>query len=113
MCGVDPNLSYYKIQYASMCLLHNPGCLFIATNADSRGHFTPNQEWAGAGATVGAIRGVGYCSTHALSSTAPASFENTNRSVVLAVDDALECTIKQRLTAASCCLTDVAACSCD
>eukprot|EP00878_Enallax_costatus_P003473 GHUV01003686.1.p1 GENE.GHUV01003686.1~~GHUV01003686.1.p1 ORF type:complete len:326 (+),score=73.40 GHUV01003686.1:386-1363(+) len=58
VCGVDPGLSYYKIQYASMCLLQNPGCVFIATNADSRGHFTPNQEWAGAGATVGAIKAV-------------------------------------------------------
>lgn len=46
-----------QIQYASLCLLNNPGCLFIATNADARGHFTPNQEWAGAGATVGAIKG--------------------------------------------------------
>jgi hypothetical protein len=46
-----------QIQYASLCLLNNPGCLFIATNADARGHFTPNQEWAGAGATVGAIQG--------------------------------------------------------
>uniref|UniRef100_A0A383VYD3 Phosphoglycolate phosphatase n=2 Tax=Tetradesmus obliquus TaxID=3088 RepID=A0A383VYD3_TETOB len=58
VCGVDPNLSYYKVQYASMCLLLNPGCLFIATNTDARGHFTPNLEWAGAGATVGAIKGV-------------------------------------------------------
>jgi hypothetical protein len=57
VCGVDPNLSYYKVQYASMCLLLNPGCLFIATNTDARGHFTPNLEWAGAGATVGAIKG--------------------------------------------------------
>jgi hypothetical protein len=46
-----------QIQYASLCLLNNPGCLFIATNADARGHFTANQEWAGAGATVGAIKG--------------------------------------------------------
>lgn len=58
VCGVDPGLCYYKIQYASLCLLNNPGCLFIATNADARGHFTPNQEWAGAGATVGAIKAV-------------------------------------------------------
>lgn len=54
-------LSYYKVQYASMCLLLNPGCLFIATNTDSRGHFTPNLEWAGAGATVGAIKGERTC----------------------------------------------------
>jgi hypothetical protein len=46
-----------QIQYASLCILNNPGCLFIATNADARGHFTPHQEWAGAGATVGAIKG--------------------------------------------------------
>lgn len=58
VCGVDPGLTYYKVQYASLCLLNNPGCLFIATNADARGHFTPNQEWAGAGATVGAIKAV-------------------------------------------------------
>lgn len=58
VCGVDPGLTYYKVQYASMCLLQNPGCLFIATNTDARGHFTPNLEWAGAGATVGAIKGV-------------------------------------------------------
>lgn len=57
VCGVDPGLNYYKINYAGLCLLQNPGCLFIATNADARGHFTPNQEWAGAGATVGAIQG--------------------------------------------------------
>jgi ribonucleotide monophosphatase NagD (HAD superfamily) len=49
--------SCLQIQYASLCLLNNPGCLFIATNADARGHFTANQEWAGAGATVGAIKG--------------------------------------------------------
>lgn len=44
-------------KYASLCLLQNPGCLFIATNADARGHFSPNQMSPGAGATVGAIKG--------------------------------------------------------
>lgn len=58
LCVVlTPTCQYYKVQYASMCLLLNPGCLFIATNTDARGHFTPNLEWAGAGATVGAIKG--------------------------------------------------------
>jgi phosphoglycolate phosphatase len=61
VCGVDPNLSYFKVQYACMCLLLNPGCLFVATNTDARGHFTPNLEWAGAGATVGAIKGESRC----------------------------------------------------
>ncbi|KAF8065853.1 PGLP2 [Scenedesmus sp. PABB004] len=58
VCGVDPGLNYYKVQYASLCILNNPGCLFIATNSDARGHFTPRTEWAGAGATVGAIKAV-------------------------------------------------------
>lgn len=50
-------LSYYKIHYAAQCLLQNPDCLFIATNTDSRGHFSPDMEWPGAGATAGAIQG--------------------------------------------------------
>jgi hypothetical protein len=29
VCGVDPNLSYFKVQHASMCLLLNPGCLLL------------------------------------------------------------------------------------
>eukprot|EP00798_Chlamydomonas_sp_ICE-L_P028985 gene28985-32174_t len=50
--GLDRNISYFKIQYALTCLLENPGCLFIATNTDSRGNFSTKQEWAGAGAMV-------------------------------------------------------------
>lgn len=60
-CWLLTVLAASQIQYASLCLLNNPGCLFIATNADARGHFTPNQEWAGAGATVGAIKGLRVC----------------------------------------------------
>lgn len=55
--GVDYHLSYYKVHYASLCLLQNPNCLFIATNTDSRGNFSQNQEWPGAGSAVGAIKG--------------------------------------------------------
>ena len=44
VCGVDPGLSYYKVAYAALCLQHNPGCLFIATNLDARGHFIAKQE---------------------------------------------------------------------
>lgn len=29
MCGVDPGLCYYKIAYASLCLLNNPGGLGV------------------------------------------------------------------------------------
>ena len=58
VCGVDPGLSYYKIAYASVALLADPDCLFVATNTDSRGHFHHAQEWPGAGATVGAVRAV-------------------------------------------------------
>lgn len=56
--GVDPALSYWKIHYAAQCLLQNPSCLFVACNEDSRGHFTPTQEWPGAGASVAAVAAV-------------------------------------------------------
>lgn len=55
--GFDRNINYYKIQYATLCIAENPGCLFIATNTDARTHLTDAQEWAGNGAMVGAIKG--------------------------------------------------------
>ena len=55
--GFDRHLSYYKIQYATLCISENPGCHFIATNTDARTHLTDAQEWAGNGAMVGAIKG--------------------------------------------------------
>eukprot|EP00252_Welwitschia_mirabilis_P024316 TRINITY_DN7173_c0_g1_i1.p1 TRINITY_DN7173_c0_g1~~TRINITY_DN7173_c0_g1_i1.p1 ORF type:complete len:299 (-),score=45.48 TRINITY_DN7173_c0_g1_i1:87-983(-) len=55
--GFDPYINYYKIQYATLCINENAGCLFIATNCDSVGHFTDAQEWAGGGSMVGAIKG--------------------------------------------------------
>jgi phosphoglycolate/pyridoxal phosphate phosphatase family enzyme len=55
--GFDPKINYYKLQYAQLCLNESSECLFVATNEDAVGHFTPQQEWAGAGAMVGAIKG--------------------------------------------------------
>ncbi|KAK8629887.1 hypothetical protein V6N13_078706 [Hibiscus sabdariffa] len=55
--GLDPDINYYKLQYGTLCIRENPGCLFIATNRDSVGHMTDLQEWPGAGCMVGAICG--------------------------------------------------------
>lgn len=55
--GFDANINYYKIQYAQLCINENPGCEFIATNLDAVTHLTEEQEWAGNGAMVGAIKG--------------------------------------------------------
>eukprot|EP00798_Chlamydomonas_sp_ICE-L_P008759 gene8758-33623_t len=55
--GFDRNINYYKMQYATLCIRENPGCLFIATNRDGVTHLTDAQEWAGNGAMVGAIVG--------------------------------------------------------
>lgn len=55
--GFDSAISYYKIQYAQLCLQDNPDCRFIATNLDAVAHLTDAQEWAGNGAMVGAIKG--------------------------------------------------------
>ncbi|KAL2341425.1 hypothetical protein Fmac_009365 [Flemingia macrophylla] len=55
--GIDPNINYYKLQYGTLCIRENPGCLFIATNRDAVGHMTASQEWPGAGCMVAAICG--------------------------------------------------------
>lgn len=55
--GFDSAINYYKIQYAQLCINENPGCKFIATNLDVVTHLTDEQEWAGNGAMVGAIKG--------------------------------------------------------
>lgn len=56
--GFDRHINYHKIQYATLCIRENPGCLFLATNLDAVTHLTDAQEWAGNGSMVGAIRGV-------------------------------------------------------
>jgi phosphoglycolate phosphatase len=48
--GFDSQISYYKIQYAQLCINTNPGCRFLATNLDRTAHRTPDQEWAAGGA---------------------------------------------------------------
>ncbi|XP_020684685.1 phosphoglycolate phosphatase 2-like [Dendrobium catenatum] len=57
--GLDKNINYYKLLYATLCIrqiiVSEPGCLFIATNRDTVGHFTGVQEWLGAGCMVAAI----------------------------------------------------------
>lgn len=55
--GFDRNINYHKIQYATLCIRENPGCEFIATNCDAVTHLTAEQEWAGNGSMVGAIKG--------------------------------------------------------
>ncbi|EXB64607.1 hypothetical protein L484_017939 [Morus notabilis] len=55
--GLDPHINYYKLQYGTLCIRENPGCLFIATNRDAVGHMTNLQEWPGAGCMVAAICG--------------------------------------------------------
>ncbi|KAH8486123.1 hypothetical protein H0E87_027555 [Populus deltoides] len=55
--GIDPRINYYKLQYGTLCIRENPGCLFIATNRDAVGHMTDLQEWPGAGSMVAAMCG--------------------------------------------------------
>ncbi|KAK1552931.1 hypothetical protein Q3G72_025891 [Acer saccharum] len=55
--GLDPDINYYKLQFGTLCIRENPGCLFIATNRDAVGHMTDLQEWPGAGCMVGAMCG--------------------------------------------------------
>ncbi|KAJ9669903.1 hypothetical protein PVL29_026461 [Vitis rotundifolia] len=55
--GFDRYFNYYKIQYGTLCIRENPGCLFIATNRDAVTHLTDAQEWAGGGSMVGALAG--------------------------------------------------------
>ncbi|PNX71128.1 phosphoglycolate phosphatase-like protein, partial [Trifolium pratense] len=44
--GFDRYFNYYKVQYGTLCIRENPGCLFIATNRDAVTHLTDAQEWA-------------------------------------------------------------------
>lgn len=55
--GLDQYINYYKLQYGTLCIRENPGCLFIAANRDAVGHMTDLQEWPGAGCMVAAICG--------------------------------------------------------
>ncbi len=59
MVGFDRDINYYKIQYATLCIRENPGCMFIATNRDAVTHLTDAQEWAGA--WLGGVGRGGVC----------------------------------------------------
>ncbi|XP_074298842.1 phosphoglycolate phosphatase 2-like [Silene latifolia] len=52
VAGLDQYISLYKLQYATLCIRENPGCLFIATNRDAVGNMTSLQEWPGAGCMI-------------------------------------------------------------
>ena len=67
--GFDPFINYFKIQYAQLCINNNENCRFIATNTDCVGHVTDAQEWAEAGAMVGAVSAAVGWGTQTLSST--------------------------------------------
>jgi phosphoglycolate phosphatase len=45
--GFDRYINYYKLQYATLCIRENPGCLFIATNRDAVTHLTDAQVGVG------------------------------------------------------------------
>ncbi|MCL7046819.1 hypothetical protein MKW94_021375 [Papaver nudicaule] len=55
--GDDQYINYYKLQYATLCIRENPGCLFIATNRDAVYTMFDSQEWPGAGCMVSAVCG--------------------------------------------------------
>lgn len=65
--GYDRFINYYKMQYATLCIRENRGCLFIATNMDAVAHLTDVQEFPGAGAMVGAIKGEVWVENHSSS----------------------------------------------
>ncbi|GFR42429.1 hypothetical protein Agub_g3334 [Astrephomene gubernaculifera] len=70
--GLDRFINYYKLQYATQCLLSNDSCMFVACNTDARGHFSSTQEFAGAGTMVAAI--IGCSEREPLLLGKPASF---------------------------------------
>ncbi|KAK3023828.1 hypothetical protein RJ639_044545 [Escallonia herrerae] len=70
--GFDRYFNYYKVQYGTLCIRENPGCLFIATNRDAVTHLTDAQEWAGGGSMVGAL--VGSCQREPLVVGKPSTF---------------------------------------
>ncbi|KAL4583875.1 hypothetical protein LXL04_008460 [Taraxacum kok-saghyz] len=44
--GFDRYFNYYNVQYGTLCVRENPGCLFLAINRDVVTHLTDAQEWA-------------------------------------------------------------------
>lgn len=93
--GFDRHVNYYKIQYATLCIRENPGCLFIATNRDAVTHLTDAQEWAGNGSMVGAI--VGSCKREPIVVGKPSGFMLDNIANTLGLAREQICMVGDRL----------------
>lgn len=93
--GFDRNINYYKIQYATLCIRENPGCLFIATNRDAVTHLTDAQEWAGNGSMVGAI--VGSCKREPIVVGKPSDFMLDNIATTFNLNKSQICMVGDRL----------------
>ncbi|KAG1674279.1 hypothetical protein FOA52_013468 [Chlamydomonas sp. UWO 241] len=93
--GFDRYINYYKIQYATLCIRENPGCLFIATNRDAVTHLTDAQEWAGNGSMVGAI--VGSCKREPIVVGKPSAFMLDNIASTLGLERDEICMVGDRL----------------
>ena len=93
--GFDRNINYYKIQYATLCIRENPGCLFIATNRDAVTHLTDAQEWAGNGSMVGAI--VGSCKREPIVVGKPSDFMLDNIATTFKLNKSQICMVGDRL----------------
>jgi ribonucleotide monophosphatase NagD (HAD superfamily) len=53
--GWDPNFSYSRLVYASICLRELPGCLLVATNTDCADHIGGGRMMPGTGGLVRAV----------------------------------------------------------
>ncbi|GMH33884.1 hypothetical protein BSKO_01718 [Bryopsis sp. KO-2023] len=93
--GFDRNINYYKLQYATLCIRENPGCLFVATNTDAVTHLTDVQEWAGGGTMVGALKG--SCQREPVVVGKPASFMLDNIASSFGLEKSEICMVGDRL----------------
>lgn len=53
--GFDYHFNYYKMVYATQCVMTLPECAFVATNKDARAHVISSAEWPGGGTMVAAL----------------------------------------------------------
>ncbi|EGD74592.1 hypothetical protein PTSG_05957 [Salpingoeca rosetta] len=56
VCGFDLHFNYWKMVYATQCVLTLPGCEFVATNCDALSHVVSDAEWPGGGTMVAALQ---------------------------------------------------------
>eukprot|EP00245_Coleochaete_scutata_P004678 TRINITY_DN17502_c0_g1_i1.p1 TRINITY_DN17502_c0_g1~~TRINITY_DN17502_c0_g1_i1.p1 ORF type:complete len:380 (-),score=69.30 TRINITY_DN17502_c0_g1_i1:282-1421(-) len=93
--GFDRYINYYKLQYATLCLRENPGCIFVATNCDAVTHLTDAQEWAGGGSMVGAIAGSSGKKPHVVGK--PSTFMMDWMADMYKIDKSQICMVGDRL----------------